>query len=86
MACDNIIFQMIKSDRDDNNKFYPDAIGFGNAMVFSAGKAIKGVWLKESAKNSVKFYDTEGNEVALLPGRTVIVVIPEKETLSYHYY
>jgi len=85
MACDNIVFQMIKSEHGSKS-FQPDAIGFGNAMAFSAGKTIKGVWLKESPDKSIKFYDTEGNEISLLPGRTIVVVLPEEEAVSCHYF
>jgi len=54
---------------------YPIVTGTGNAEYFIGGKHISGVWNKPGTEKDGKrtvYYDENGEEISLLPGRTII--------------
>lgn len=52
-------------------------LGFGQAIVFHDGQAIKGAWRRESVTQRTKFYDEAQNEIRFNPGQTWIEVLPD---------
>ncbi|MDD2717020.1 MAG: DUF3048 C-terminal domain-containing protein, partial [Candidatus Wallbacteria bacterium] len=85
LECDNVVFQMIKSDREQEN-FTPSTVGFGSLLAFRGGDTVKGVWLKENSETPVKFYDANGDLLELNQGSTWIEVLPEEMGVDYHTY
>lgn len=58
-----------------------DTIGEGQAWVYRDGERIEGTWVKNSKKDIVKYYDTDGNEIEFNRGTTWIEVIPDEDYL-----
>lgn len=55
--------------------------GQGQALIFQAGKVIKGRWIKEAART--KFYNLAGEEIVFLPGKTWASIISPTNQVSY---
>jgi len=51
-------------------------IGEGDAWVFSNGKLVRGTWQRDSAEETIRYLDAEGNTIELTPGRTWIALLP----------
>jgi hypothetical protein len=60
---------------DENGHVLIDNIGSGPVQVFIDGKLITGTWKKADRKARTRFYDAQGNEIALDRGPTFIEVI-----------
>lgn len=55
----------------------------GNADIFMNGRHITGGWYREGISVRTVFYDENGQEVALQPGRTMIIQLPFENGCSY---
>jgi DUF3048 family protein len=53
-----------------------NVLGSGDAWVLSGGKVVKGKWSKASPEAMTAFTDAAGAPVALLPGRTWVLLAP----------
>lgn len=51
--------------------------GSGKAYIFQNGTAIIGTWSKPTKDEQIKFLDSDGNEVKLVPGQTFISAVPD---------
>lgn len=58
-----------------------DIIGRGDARYFIDGKAMKGFWLKEAAKDSLRLLDEAGEPMKFKQGQTWIQVVPSFKSL-----
>ena len=58
-------------------------IGSGKAYIFQNGTAIEGTWQKKSRAEQIKFYDSDGREVALVPGQAIVSAVPNYGSVSY---
>lgn len=56
-----------------------DLVGSGNAEYFTEGIQRKGKWMRKDLESLTIFYDEEGNELAMRPGKTYIQIV-RKET------
>lgn len=56
-------------------------VGEGNADFFMNGRHIAGYWKRADMESRTVFYGPDGNEISLRPGRTLIVMIDEKNEL-----
>lgn len=59
------------------------AIGSGTAFVFQNGVATRGTWRKGSAAEQIRFYDENGDEIALVPGQVFVSAVPSYGEVSY---
>ncbi|MBR6029205.1 MAG: DUF3048 C-terminal domain-containing protein [Clostridia bacterium] len=48
----------------------------GNADFFLNGQHVAGFWQRKGMSDRTVFYDADGNELALHPGRTLIIMFP----------
>lgn len=59
----------------------------GNADFFLGGKHVSGYWKRDGMTSRTVYYDASGEEIALLRGRTLIVIFPDdaasKRSVSY---
>lgn len=69
----NIIIQGIEDKWPGNEMPYPVLTGTGNADYFMGGKHIAGVWKRDTIEDRTVFYDENGEEIELQPGRTIII-------------
>ena len=53
-------------------------IGTGDAYIFSGGKMVKGIWRKSKAEFRTRFYDENGTELSVPPGRIWFMSVPEE--------
>lgn len=51
--------------------------GEGNATIFVGGVAHEGTWRKADRQSRTVFYNTNGEEITLLPGNSWVEVVPE---------
>jgi len=74
----NVVLQ--KADMyeyDKNGYMYYEIIGVRNDGYYIVnGKAIPIEWVKPTATSPTKYYDLDGNEVALNVGKTYIAIVP----------
>ena len=75
----NIIVQYIDMDWSYGGECpLPTLKGTGNADFFMGGKHYTGVWQRETYDDRTVFYGQNGEEIALQPGRTMIVLMDYK--------
>ncbi len=51
-------------------------VGQGDAWVFSAGKVVKGRWVRPDQAAPAQYVDAGGRPIALTPGRTWVELVP----------
>ena len=68
---------------DSIGRIAMDTIGEGDAIVFRDGYMIRGTWKKEMRESKTKWYDSEGNEISLKPGKTWIEVLNQNAELKF---
>ena len=60
-----------------------DLIGSGEAMYFTDGNMRKGTWERKDFSSLTKYYDMDGNEIGLKPGKTFIQIMRSDAEVSY---
>ncbi len=76
VSCKNIIFEYCEYEHYyDTDYLYIHVIGSGAGKYFTDGKVIDITWKKESESGITHYYDMNGNEIKLNPGKTWICVI-----------
>lgn len=95
IAFQNVIVQFTRVDYNHHNKNEPimyvigenGETAEGNADFFLGGKHISGYWKRDGMTSRTVYYDASGEEIALLRGRTLIVIFPDdaasKRSVSY---
>ena len=71
----NVIVQHIGMHWLTSDAPYANLTGSGNADYFIGGKHYTGVWKRNGYDDRTVFYGEDGNEIALKPGRTMIVMM-----------
>lgn len=89
----NIVVQFVETEvLDDIGRLRVQTHGAGNALVFRDGHVIEATWEKDGSINSpdqpiseswTKFFDANGDEIALNRGQTWIEVVPEGRNVNY---
>jgi hypothetical protein len=82
MAVDNVVAMMV--DREETRIVDPagnpvpnfDVVGKGDVVVFRDGRAIRGAWERPDEEEPLRFVDRRGEEIALKPGTTWIMLYP----------
>ena len=59
-----------------------NVIGGGDAWVLAAGRVVRGKWSKPAPEAVTAFTDETGAAVSLLPGRTWVLLVPNKSPSS----
>ncbi|MCC9077113.1 DUF3048 domain-containing protein [Litorilinea aerophila] len=90
VAVENVIIQYAPHETTDivedslgSRSIRIRLFGSGPALVFRDGQAFAGTWRSESQGDTPRFYDQNGAEIRLKPGRTWISVVPTNYTISY---
>jgi len=78
LSYDNVVFQYANGIVRDSK----DYLGFGlvgdnvdKVQVFTNGKMTEGTWKRTEIYEPAKYYDTDGNEIVINPGKTWICLI-----------
>lgn len=69
----NVIVQHITCEYPSADAPLPTVTGKGNADYFIGGVHMQGVWQRETVEDRTVFYDENGKELRLKPGRTLII-------------
>ena len=76
LAFTNVIFQIVPGrviDKKGRMEF--DTVGNGRAIYFTGGKCEDITWKKDSLESSTHFYDGNGDQLVMNPGKTSICII-----------
>lgn len=60
-----------------------DLTSGGDALIFQEGTAIEGTWEKEEYESQMIFYDADGNEIEITPGKVWVHVVPLETDVNY---
>lgn len=83
LTAKNIIVQYVPTRViDDVGRLEMELEGKGEALIFRDGIVIKGYWEKRE-NNWTTYYDDNGEEVFLTPGKTWIQIIPTSSFVIY---
>ena len=74
----NVIVQQITMKWKGSERPDPVLTGSGNADYFIGGKHYEGVWKRKDFNNRTVFYGKDGNEIELMRGKTLIVLMDYK--------
>lgn len=90
VAVENVIVQFVPHEATN---IVEDSLGStsirlnlfssGPAIVMRDGQAFVGTWHSESRGDTPRFYDSQGAEIALKPGKSWISVVPNTYTIGY---
>ena len=77
VAYSNVIVQFIETTWVEPSNEMPLATltGSGNADYFMGGKHYSGVWNRDTLDDRTVFYDGNGQEISLQPGKTLIIMM-----------
>ncbi len=81
LAFDNIILQYSSWEQiDDKGYLGFDCHGGGNMTYITMGKAVDGSWISFGGENgAVRYFDSDGEEIVLNQGKTLIEIIQDTE-------
>ena len=72
----NVIIQSVNIDWSRGNEMpVIEELGTGNADIFMGGKHYTGVWNRDTLTERTVFYDENGNEMPLMRGKTMIILM-----------
>jgi len=60
-----------------------DTVGKGDALIFRDGGVLAATWERGSMTEMIRFFDAEGNEVVMPPGRVWIAIFPRDRTVTW---
>jgi uncharacterized protein YgiM (DUF1202 family) len=90
LAVENVIVQVVTHE---NTNIVEDSLGStsirlnlfgsGRAILFRDGKAFLGTWKSDTRGDTPHFYDAQGHELALKPGKSWFSVVPDTYTVDY---
>jgi len=90
LALENVIVQIVTHEATNivedslgSTSIRLNLFGSGGAIVFRDGQAFAGSWRSDSRGDLPRFYDQNGAEVPLKPGKSWISVVPPSYTVSY---
>lgn len=81
----SVVVAMVVQEKLASDNYHQDitATGSGTAYVFQNGTSIKGTWKKPSDAEQIKFYNSDGTEIALAPGQTFVEAVPQYGLVEY---
>ena len=81
----SVVIAIKVPERRASDDYHEDitTIGSGEAYVFQNGAATQGTWTKSSRDEQISFTDTNGKEIKLIPGQTIISAIPEYGSVDF---
>ncbi|MFQ5614159.1 MAG: DUF3048 domain-containing protein [Anaerolineae bacterium] len=90
LALDNVIVQVVPHEATDivedslgSTSIRLNLFGQGPALVFRDGLAFEGTWRSDSRGDAPHFFDANGVEILLKPGKSWISVVPASYTIGF---
>lgn len=83
LAFKNIIVQYVE-ERSISNQDHQDLTlnGSGSGLYITDGKAVEITWKRADDSDKTRYYDADGNQIFLNPGKTFFEVVPDSETVT----
>lgn len=74
----SVVIAMVVQESRASDNYHEDitTLGSGDVYIFQNGTAVTGTWTKTSVDEQIKFFDENGNEIALAPGQTFVTAVP----------
>lgn len=81
----SVVAVIVVPEKKASDNYHEDiaVLGSGDAYVFQNGTSVKGVWKKASDAEQIKFYTSDGSEIALAPGQTFVEAVPNYGSVEY---
>lgn len=81
----SVVVAMVVNERRASDNYHEDidVIGSGDAYIFQNGAAFKGTWKKSSKEEQISFVDTNGEEIRLAPGQTILTAVPSYGSVDF---
>ena len=81
----SVVVALVVNERRAADNYHEDidVIGMGDAYIFQNGTAIRGTWKKSSKEEQVSFIDTDGAEIKLAPGQTIVTAVPSYGSVEF---
>jgi hypothetical protein len=77
-VADTILLQRVEAEVVDGvGRLHIDTIGEGDGYVFRDGHAIAATWKKENRTAKTRWFNAEGREIALKPGKIWVQVVSQ---------
>ncbi|MEZ4728026.1 MAG: DUF3048 domain-containing protein [Caldilineaceae bacterium] len=90
LAVENVIVQVVPHEATNivedslgSTSIRLNLFGSGSAIVFRDGQAYAGSWRSDSRGDLPRFFDQNGAEVPLKPGKSWISIVPPSYTITY---
>lgn len=90
LVVENVIVQVVSHEATDivedslgSTSIRLNLFGSGRAIIFRDGQAYAGSWRSDSRGDLPHFFDQNGAEVPLKPGKSWISIVPPTYTISY---
>lgn len=84
VTASTVVVQFVSSTvLDSVGRLDIDTIGSGPVSVFRNGYKIDGIWKKDSVSGRTRFYDVDGNEIALQRGKIWIEIANERTSVKW---
>ena len=80
LAFENLLIQSCTFNQYDDNGYMIFNCIVGNptpGYYVTNGKAIPVTWIKPSATEPTRYYDADGNEITINPGKTYVELVPD---------
>jgi hypothetical protein len=77
-----VIMKMTYSNDAVGHSIY-GTLGSGEALVFQDGNVTTGTWAKNSREEQIKITSPDGAVIALNPGQTWFIAVPNNKSVSY---
>ncbi|RME47430.1 MAG: DUF3048 domain-containing protein, partial [Caldilineae bacterium] len=90
LALENVVVQFVFHGETDmvedslgNTGIDLNLFGEGEVIVFRDGVAFRGRWRSDSRGDTPHFFDQNGAEIPLKPGKTWVSIVPEAFEVEY---
>ncbi len=85
MTFSNVIIQRVEVKYNQGDSVQPvqNSISQGNADIFIGGRYIAGYWIRTGVDQRTVYFDSEGNELKLTRGTTMILDLPIEHIVTY---
>lgn len=80
-SADNLVIveAQTQETEDEFGRILFDTIGSGRVHIMRDGEVIDGIWQKDSRTERTRYFDGEGEEIALNRGTIWVIIVPQDE-------
>lgn len=83
IVADSVVFaSMSVATIDNEGRREIQTVGSGDATILTGGNLLKGTWKKNGLTDRTRWYDSVGNEIILMPGKTWVQIVPAEIGLT----